>query len=77
MVIEVRSGPAIPAADKAVERASVDSLARMISDTAGDGVRKRFQEVAARKKFAKDDVAAGREYVKAYLEFLHYVEETP
>jgi Family of unknown function (DUF6448) len=67
-------GPAMPAADKAVENGSADSLATMIADAAGKGVRERFQGVAARKRFATDDVAAGREYVKAYVEFLHYVE---
>lgn len=34
----------------------------------------RFKEVAAKKKFKKDDVVAGREYVKSYVEFIHYVE---
>ncbi len=67
-------GPAIPAADKAAESGSADSLARMISDAAGNGVRERFQGFVARKRFAKDDVVAGREYVKAYVEFVHYVE---
>jgi hypothetical protein len=67
-------GPAIPAADKAIENGSADALAKTISDAAGNGVRKRFQVIAARHNFAKDDVAAAREYVKAYVEFMHYVE---
>lgn len=67
-------GPAIPAADRALESGSIDALAGMIADGAASGVRERFQAVAARKKSAGDDVAAGREYVKAYVEFLHYVE---
>jgi len=67
-------GPAIPAADKAVASGSVDALARMISDAAGKGVRERFQAMTTRKSFAKADVAAGREYVQAYVEFVHYVE---
>ncbi len=67
-------GPAIPAADKAIESGSVETLAKMISDAAGNGVRKRFQEIAARQNFAKDDVAVARGYVKTYVEFVHYVE---
>lgn len=67
-------GPAIPAADKAIESGSADALVKMISDAAGNGVKKRFQENAARRKFAKDDVTAAREYVKTYVEFVHYVE---
>jgi hypothetical protein len=30
--------------------------------------------VMAKRKFDKDDVAAGREYVEAYVEYIHYVE---
>lgn len=67
-------GPAIPAAEKALESGSADSLAGMIAGAAGKGVKQRFQAVAARQRFAKDDVGAGREYVKAYVEFIHYVE---
>lgn len=67
-------GPAIPAADRAVDSGSVDALTAMIADAAGSGVRERFKAVAARKAYGNNDVAAGREYVKAYVEFVHYVE---
>lgn len=67
-------GPAIPAADKAVEDGSVDSLASTIAAAVGNGIRERFKQVAARKSYANDEVAAGREYVSAYVEFVHYVE---
>ena len=30
--------------------------------------------MTAKKKFGKDDVSAGQEYVKGYVEFVHYVE---
>jgi hypothetical protein len=33
-----------------------------------------FEEVLAAKTFTPTDVSAGREYVKAYVEFIHYVE---
>lgn len=33
-----------------------------------------FQKVTAAKKFSAEDVNAGRGYVKAYVEFVHYVE---
>jgi hypothetical protein len=68
-------GPAIPAADQAVETGSVDALVKTLSDAAGHGLKDRFQQVAARRQFAKDDVAAAREYVKTYVEFLHYVDK--
>jgi hypothetical protein len=67
-------GPAIPAADKAVESSSVKPLLKILTDALGDGVRERFKEVSAKKKFKPDDVEAGREYVKAYTAFVEYAE---
>jgi hypothetical protein len=65
---------AIASADKAIEAGSVETLAKLISDAAAEGVLERFQEVQARKGFAAGDIGAGREYVKAYVDFIHYVE---
>ncbi|MBI3669593.1 MAG: hypothetical protein HY237_07440 [Acidobacteria bacterium] len=67
-------GPAIPAADRALESGSADALQKLLSDTAQAGVRELFEKALARKKFGTDDVAAGRRYVEAYVVFLHYVE---
>ena len=67
-------GPAIPAADKAIETGSVDRLVTLITGESANGIRERFQKVTAAKTFGAEDVNAGRGYVKAYVEFLHYVE---
>lgn len=67
-------GPAIPAADKALESGGVEPLMKLLTDTLQAGIRKNFQEALAKKNFTRDDVAAGREYVRAYVEFIHYVE---
>lgn len=67
-------GPAIPAADKALEDGSAEPLVKLLSDAVGDGLRKHFRHAREKKDFGKDDVAAGREYVRAYVEFLHYAE---
>ena len=37
-------------------------------------LREHFNEVIGFKEFPAADVAAGRAYVKAYVEFIHYVE---
>jgi len=37
-------------------------------------VREQFEPVMAKKNFNKDDVEAGREYVRSYVDFIHYVE---
>jgi hypothetical protein len=67
-------GPAIPAADKAIETGSVDRLVTLITSESANGIRERFQKVTAAKKFSAEDVNAGRGYVKSYVEFVHYVE---
>lgn len=67
-------GPAIPAADKAIESGSTDALEELLVDWLKDGVRDRFAAVSASRKFAANDVAKGRRYVEAYVAFIHYVE---
>jgi CBS domain-containing protein len=67
-------GPAIPAADKALESGKVEALVRVLNEAVQGGVREKFQEVLAKKKYKPDDVELGREYVEAYVSFLEYVE---
>lgn len=67
-------GPAIPAADRAIENGSVKPLLRLLTTSLQVGVRKRFKKVMANKRFDRDDVEAGRAYVKAYVEYIHYIE---
>jgi len=67
-------GPAIPAADRALEEGSIEPVVKLITSTADEGVREQFKEALARKKFNKDDIARGREYVSAYVTYIHYVE---
>jgi len=67
-------GPAIPAADKAVESGKVDALLKLLSDTVQAEVRERFKHVMGRKKYQADDVEAGREFIEAYAAFVEHVE---
>jgi hypothetical protein len=67
-------GPAISTADKALENGKVDPLLKLLTEAMQTGVRERFKQVAAKKRFGKDNVSAGREHVKGYVEFVHYVE---
>jgi hypothetical protein len=67
-------GPAIPAADKAIETGAIEPLVQLITSESTNGIRQRFQKATAAKKFNAEDVKAGRQYVKAYVEFVHYVE---
>ena len=67
-------GPAIPAADRALETGDPEALVRLITGKVEAGLRERFERARGRKSFAPADVAAGREYIEAYVPFLHYVE---
>jgi uncharacterized protein DUF6448 len=67
-------GPAIPAADEAMDDGSVEPVVTLLTDAVQKGLRAHFNEAFTAKQFKPDDVAAGREYVKAYVEFIHYVE---
>jgi hypothetical protein len=68
-------GPIIPAADKALETGSGEALMGLINKAIYEGVHQHFQEALVKKTFDPNNVQAGREYVKAYVIFLHYVEE--
>jgi hypothetical protein len=66
--------PAIALADKALESGSVDKLVGVLSDATAKGIRERFRRTLETKKHADESVAAGREFVEAYVIFTHYVE---
>lgn len=68
-------GPAIPAADKAIESGSPKELVKFLQDAVHDGLHPRYMNTLQKKNFDPNDVNAGREYVKAYVEFVHYVEK--
>ncbi len=67
-------GPAIPAADRALDRGSVDEVVALLTDAVRNGVQERFDNAVHRTEFDVDDVAAGRRYVEAYVPYVHYVE---
>ena len=66
--------PAVALADKALESGSVDKLVNILSDATAKGIRERFHRALKAKKHADESVAAGREFVEAYVIFTHYVE---
>jgi hypothetical protein len=67
-------GPAITAADKAIETGNAKQVFELLNNAMYSGLHHRFAEVQKLKDFDTTDVKAGREFVKAYVEFLHYVE---
>lgn len=66
--------PVVVAADTAIEKGSVDELAKEIAGLVDTSIREKFERVIERRKHLDESVEAGREYVEAYVEFMHYVE---
>ena len=67
-------GPALPAADRALETGSVEPLIKLLSHAVEQGIRHRFQEAAESRPASPTDVEAGRRYVRAYVSFIHYAQ---
>jgi len=66
--------PAVVAADSALEKGSVDGLITMVTKEASEGIHRLYGRALERKKHSGESVEAGREYVQAYVEYIHYVE---
>jgi UDP-2,3-diacylglucosamine pyrophosphatase LpxH len=66
--------PVVAKADQALEQGVVDGLAKAIATHTEEGIRERFKHTLKTRKHAQDSVQAGREYVEAYVTYVHYVE---
>lgn len=67
-------GSAIEEADLALESGFGDKLVKLVTDQAAAGIQRRLAEAREKKAHAGHDVKAGREFVAAYVEYVHYVE---
>jgi hypothetical protein len=67
-------GPSIPATDKALASGDIEPVLKLLSEKTKDGVHEHFQKTLTKKKFDKNNVQAGRDFVKAYVEYTHYVK---
>ncbi|MDD2689346.1 MAG: DUF6448 family protein [Candidatus Omnitrophica bacterium] len=66
--------PAVREADKALEAGSVDNLIQLVTVDFSSEIRRRIEDTLEKKKHADESVKAGREFVKAYVDFVHYAE---
>ena len=65
----------IEIADHAIEANSLTNVEATLTTAIRSELRKRFSEVIEAKKHADQSVEAGRHFVHAYAEFIHYVDE--
>ena len=66
--------PRVAAADKSIALGVLDPLAGLVPAEQFPELEKRFATVLQRKQFDVDDVAAGRSYLDAYVQFFHLAE---
>jgi hypothetical protein len=66
--------PAIAAADRSLETGKLQEVAQLISKRTEQGLHRHFEDMMKKKKYKPDDVAAGRAFASAYVEYTHYVE---
>ena len=66
--------PAFAAADLALETGDVERIADEMAGAVRAAITTRFAEARERRDHAGESVDAGREYVEAYVTYLHFVE---
>lgn len=69
--------PAVALADQGLDKGSVDQLLEVLTQALANGIRQRFAHARDTRQHAEESVAAGREFVEAYVAFTHYVEGLP
>ena len=66
--------PAVMAADLALEKGNIDDLVARITHKFEQNVRERFAAALNTKARSEESVVEGREFVKEYVQYVHYVE---
>jgi hypothetical protein len=66
--------PVLESADRAIETGSPDALVKLITGHVAEGLEARFKQALEASRHADHTVEAGRAYVAAYVDLLHYVE---
>lgn len=65
---------AVVAADRSIENGKIDGVSSLLEKTMNEKLDHYFSRVNATKNFAVNDVQSGREFVRSYVEYVHYVE---
>lgn len=66
--------PIVAEADKALESGSSTELITKMTHHLTEEVTERFNHAVETRKHKDESVEAGREYVEAYVQYVHYVE---
>lgn len=66
--------PIVAMADKALADGTIDELVTNLSAHMKEAIRERFNKAVSARKDRDKNVDTGREYVDAYVTYVHYVE---
>ncbi|MCM2333198.1 MAG: DUF6448 family protein [Anaeromyxobacteraceae bacterium] len=66
-------GPAIAAADRSIGKRSAEEVEKLLVEAVRHGLHQQFSRLAARSQ-PGENVAEGREWVEAYVPYVHWVE---
>jgi len=66
--------PIVALADKALADGSADEMVQKISGHVAKAIREKFEKALEAKKHQDESVEAGREFVEAYVTYMHFVE---
>jgi hypothetical protein len=67
-------GPVVTTTDLAIQEKSGHKIMHLLTEAVHQGIHIRFQDLLGKSEHAPDNVQAGREFVKAYVEFIHFLE---
>jgi hypothetical protein len=67
-------GPAIPAADQTLVSGAIAPLGTLLTESVHHSLHALFQDARAKRDFAAKDIEAGRAYINAYVDYIHFVE---
>jgi hypothetical protein len=66
--------PSVKAADNTLEGSKLTELYKLLTEEIHNGLHAAYERVESLKDYDRNNVEAGREYVAAYVHYLHYVE---
>jgi hypothetical protein len=67
--------PIVQNADQALEQGDIKVLAKQLTSSVEEEITKRFQRALEIRKDADKSVESGREFVEAYVGYVHYAEQ--
>ncbi|MDD4869053.1 MAG: DUF6448 family protein [Kiritimatiellae bacterium] len=66
--------PIVAMADKALADSSADTMIKRMSGHMEHAIREKFEKVLEARKHKDKSIETGREFVEAYVIYMHYVE---